>query len=64
MIEEKYHSPKQVAARLGLSEGVIRKWCSSGKLESVSFGAARRIPESAIVKLVVLGSRRATFRAD
>lgn len=49
---EKMYTVKQVANALGMAEITIRQWIQQGKLDSVKIGNSRRIPESAVNKIL------------
>lgn len=49
---EKYYSVKELSQSLGLAEITIRQWIQQGKIESIKFGKARRIPQSEVDKLL------------
>jgi excisionase family DNA binding protein len=47
-MEERYFTPKEVAARLQVTEKTLRTWISQKKLRAVRVGRFWRISESAL----------------
>ena len=49
---EEYYTIEEVADRLKVTRQAIHKWIKDGRLESVKAGRARRIPRSALERLL------------
>jgi len=50
--DEKYYTVEQVADILNVSPRTVRRWVRSKVIASYKFGAARRIPSSALQALI------------
>lgn len=45
----------EAADRLGISHWTVRRWATSGRIDSVRLGRRRLIPEQAVEKLIING---------
>lgn len=55
MATQQLYSPADVAARLGVSRRTVYKWMAERKLPYVKLGAAVRIDEAAVERIVRRG---------
>jgi excisionase family DNA binding protein len=51
-VDEKYYTVEEVAGILNVSPRTVRRWLRTKVLKSYKFGAARRIPSSALQALI------------
>jgi len=49
-------SPADIAAKIGVTDETVRNWIASGKIESVQFGARRKVRRD-VVDLLVTNSK-------
>ena len=50
--KEQYLRPRDIAATLGVSRQAIYKWIREGRLPSVRFGRAVRVPRTALAEFI------------
>jgi len=53
--EERLLAPRAVADRLAIAPVRVSRWIRDGVLPSVKLGKSRRIPESAVLRLMQVG---------
>lgn len=54
---ERLLSVQQAADRTGLTHWCWRRWCATGRVHSVKLGAALRVPESEVTRIIEEGTR-------
>lgn len=58
MNEEKYYSPKNVAARFDVSPSVVNRWLNTGQLQGFKVGNMWRIRERDIEEFITKSTGR------
>jgi excisionase family DNA binding protein len=51
-LDEKFFTIEELAAHFKVTRQTIQNWIRTGKLESIKLGRSRRIPSSAVEKMV------------
>ncbi len=52
MMIEDYYTIEQVAEKLQVTRQAVHNWIKEGRLDSIKIGRSRRIPTSALVRLL------------
>lgn len=55
---ERLFSVDEVAEKLGVFSGTVRRWCRDGEIEAYRIGRAYRIPESAVTAFLARMKRQ------